>query len=214
MVDHSETGFERGTLIRADLHLHTRYSPDASINPKTVVHQLYAHPTIKAAAITDHDTLRGYHKVKQLAKPYPDLVVIPGVEVTSVGGHILALGITRLPPKPWTAKKIIEFVRKNGGVSVAAHPYRPPGLGDAALDYNFDAVEVLNGISTPQANDRAKRLSRVMDLLGLAGSDAHHADQMWTVYTEVESSLEVNSILEAIREGRVKVAYSKGSIHF
>jgi predicted metal-dependent phosphoesterase TrpH len=201
-------------LIRADLHLHTNYSPDASTNPKTIVNQLYAHPSIKAVAITDHNTTKGYHKTRKLASPYQDILIIPGIEVSAIGGDIIILGVTEPPPKPWTPENIIDYTKEQNGITVAAHPYRTYGLGDQAKNYNFDAIETLNGISTAQANKMAQKLAKTTGLPGVAGSDAHRANELWSVYTEVQASLDIDEILKAIKKGLVKAASTKKSIHF
>jgi len=201
-------------LIRADLHIHTTYSPDASINPKTIVNQLYAHPFIKAVAITDHNTTKGYHKVRKLASAHEDILIIPGIEVSAIGGDIIILGVAELPPKPWTPENIINYAKEQNGITVAAHPYRAYGLGDSARNYDFDAIEVLNGISTPQANKMAQKLAKTMGLPGVAGSDAHRANELWSVYTEVQASSNTEEILKALKKGLVKVASTGKSIHF
>jgi predicted metal-dependent phosphoesterase TrpH len=201
-------------LIRADLHIHTKYSPDASINPKTIVDQLYAHPYIKAVAITDHNTTKGYHKTRKLASAYQDILIIPGIEVTTTEGDIIILGVTEPPPKPWTPENIIDYTKQQNGITIAAHPYRTYGLGDQAKNYDFDAIETLNGISTPQANKTAQKLAKTMNLPGVAGSDAHRTNEMWSVYTEVQASLNIDEILKAIKKGLVKAAHSTKSIHF
>ena len=201
-------------MIRADLHIHTTYSPDASINPKTIVNQLYAHPYIKAVAITDHNTLEGYYKVQKLASAYEDILIIPGIEVTTTEGDIIILGITEPPPKPWTPENVIDYTKQQNGITIAAHPYRTYGLGDLAKNYDLDAIEVLNGISTPQANKIAQNLAKTMSLSGVAGSDAHRVDEMWTAYTEVQASSNTEEILTAIKKGLVKIASTRKSIHF
>lgn len=94
-------------MIIADLHVHTKYSFDASIQPKTIVEKLYAHPFIKAIAITDHNTIEGYYKVRELASAYQDILIIPGVELATVEGDLILLGVEELPPKPWTVREVI-----------------------------------------------------------------------------------------------------------
>ncbi|MEM1563883.1 MAG: PHP domain-containing protein [Candidatus Bathyarchaeia archaeon] len=202
------------TLIRADLHIHTIFSHDASINPKIIVEQLFAHPYIKAAAITDHNTVKGYYKVLELAKAYPDILIIPGVEVSSVGGDLVLLGIAEVPPPPWTVESIIDFAHERGGLVVAAHPYRIFGLGDFAKNYDIDAVEVLNGGCPRQLNMLAEELAKAMALPGVAGSDAHRVDELWTVYNEIQASTDLDEILKAVKHGFVRVAYAEKSIHF
>lgn len=204
----------RVALIRVDLHIHTRYSFDATIYPKSIVEQLQANPLIKAAAITDHNTVKGYYKVRELASGNKDILIIPGVEISAIEGDIIVLGIAELPPQPWTVKNVVDFAKERGGLVVAAHPYREYGVGDLAKNYNFDAIEVLNGNSTPYLNRMAENLAREMGLPGVGGSDAHNVDELWTAYTEIQASLDIDEILEALRKGNVK-AYSMGkSIHF
>jgi predicted metal-dependent phosphoesterase TrpH len=201
-------------LIRVDLHLHTTYSSDASIPPKTIVNQLHAHPFIKAVAITDHNTVRGYYRVQELASADQDILIIPGIEVSAIGGDLIVLGVAELPSKPWTIENVIDFARERDGLVVVAHPYRAYGLGDLAKNYGFDAIEVLNGISAPHVNKMAENLANAMGLPGVAGSDAHRADELWTVYTEVQASSDTDEILKAVKKGLVRVAYARKSIHF
>ena len=201
-------------MIRADLHIHTNYSFDASIQPKTIVDQLYAHPFIKAIAITDHNTVEGYHKVRESASAYKDILIIPGVEVSTINGDLIVLGVAELPPRPWTVQSVIDFARERGGVSIAAHPYREYGLGDLTKNYDVDAIEILNGASASHINKLAENLAKEMGLPGVAGSDAHHADELWTVYTEVQASSDIDEILEAIKKGLIRVTLTERSIHF
>jgi predicted metal-dependent phosphoesterase TrpH len=201
-------------MIRADLHVHTVYSPDASINPKTIVDQLCAHPFIKAVAITDHNTVEGYYKVRELASVYEDVLIIPGVEVSTVDGDLIVLGIAELPLKPWTVRNVIDFAKEKGALTIAAHPYRALGLGDLARKYDVDAIEVLNGASPPNVNRLAENLAKEMTLPGVAGSDAHQASDLWTVYTEVQASSDIDEILKVIKKGFVRVASTGTSTRF
>ena len=201
-------------MIRADLHVHTVFSYDASIQPKTLVDQLLAHPFIKAVAVTDHNTVRGYYKVRELASVYEDILIIPGVEVSTVGGDLLILGVAEVPLQPWTVESVIDFARSRGGLVIAAHPYRAFGLGDSAKNYNIDAVEVLNGGCPRQLNILAEKLAKMAGLPGVAGSDAHRKEGLWTVYSEIQASTDLEDILKAIKRGLVRVSYTEKSIHF
>lgn len=201
-------------MIRADLHIHTKYSSDASTNPKTIVDQLYAHPFIKAVAITDHNTVEGYYKVRELASAYEDILIIPGVEISTAEGDLIVLGVAELPPKPWTVKNVINFARERKSLVIAAHPYRAYGLGNLTKNYEVDAIEVLNGTSPPHMNKLAENLAKTMGLPGVAGSDAHMAEELWTVYTEIQASSDIDEILKAIKNGLVRVAMAEKSIHF
>jgi hypothetical protein len=201
-------------MIRADLHFHTCYSPDATNSPKNIVEKLNKHPTVKAMAITDHNTLEGYRKTAELAKAYSDILIIPGVEISAEEGEIILLGIRQLPPEPWVVRNVIAYSKAVNAVTIAAHPYRGYGLGDFAAKLDLDAIETLNGITSPHQNKKAEELARVRGLPGVAGSDSHFYYDPWNVYTEIQASLDVDEILAAITKGNVRASLTEKSIDF
>jgi len=201
-------------MIRADLHFHTCYSPDATNPPKRIVDKLNAHPTMKAIAITDHNTLEGYRKTSELAKAYSDILIIPGVEINAEEGEIILLGIEKLPPEPWTARNVVTYAKQNNALAIAAHPYRGYGLGDKAAQFDLDAIETLNGITPPNQNKKAEELAKTLGLPGVAGSDAHYPIDPWNVYTEIQAPLDIDEALQAIKKGLINVSYTEKSIHF
>jgi len=95
---------------------------------------------------------------------------------------------------------------QGGRVGIAAQAL---GIGDAAVKMPADAVEIMNPWATPQENKLAEELARTRNLPSVAGSDAHKPEQMFKGYTEVFSEPNVKSVLEAIRNGKVKVAPTK-----
>jgi predicted metal-dependent phosphoesterase TrpH len=197
-----------------DLHIHTVYSADSIIQPKTLVDMLATHSFIKAAAVTDHDSVRGCKATVELARAIPDILIIPGVEITTNFGDILVLGTDELPPRPWTPEAVIDYAKSIGGVSIIAHPFREYGMGERARDYDEDAIEVLNGGSSQAANQQAKELAKSLGKPGTAGSDAHQVPELFSVYSKVEAGLDVDQILDAIKKGNVSAYATKGSIHF
>jgi predicted metal-dependent phosphoesterase TrpH len=200
--------------LYADFHIHTIYSADSVIQPKTLVDMLAAHNFIKVAAVTDHDSVRGCRATVELASLYPDILVVPGVEISTDQGDVVVLGTYELPPKPWTPEDVADFAKSVGGISIVAHPFRMYGMGEGARNYKVDAIEVLNGGSSPKANDEAKELAKSMGLPGTAGSDAHQVSELFSVYNKVEASLDVDSVLKAIKNGFVSTQLNSGSIHF
>jgi predicted metal-dependent phosphoesterase TrpH len=201
-------------LIHADLHVHTTYSSDSTVLPKNLVEQLVTHSFVKVAAVTDHDTVRACSLTRQLASAYPDILVIPGTEISTPQGDVVILGAEEMPTHPWTVENVIDFARERDYVSVVAHPYREYGMGDLAKNYKFDAVEVLNGGSSPSANESARELAKLMGLPGVAGSDAHQPSELCTVYSAIKASMDVDEILRAIKKGLVSVSPFRKSIRF
>ncbi len=201
-------------MIWADLHIHTTYSDDSTVIPKVLIEQLVKHPFIKVAAVTDHGSVQGCRSIRQMASSYPDILVIPGVEISAGEGDILVLGIEELPPQPWTIENVVDFARETNCVSVVAHPYREYGMGDLARKFKFDAVEILNGAASTGENRSALELARLMGLPGVAGTDSHRPQELFRVYTEIQAGLDLEEILKAIRKGMVKASPTPGSIHF
>ncbi len=200
--------------LYADLHIHTVYSPDSVVQPKSLVDQLVAHSFIKVAAITDHDSVRGCRATIELASVYPDILIIPGCEITTPQGDMLVLGTEELPPTPWTPENVADFAKSIDGVCIVAHPFRLYGMGDLARNYKVDAIEVLNGGSNVAANNEAKELAKSMGLPGTAGSDAHQMSELFSVCSKIDASLSVDAVLKAIKKGAVSTQLVHGSIHF
>lgn len=75
-----------------DLHLHTLAS-DGRLSPTELV-QLAAGQGLKVIAISDHDTTEGLAEAYQAAQQFPDLRIIPGIELSTdiPGDEIHMLG--------------------------------------------------------------------------------------------------------------------------
>ncbi len=75
----------------ADLHLHTTAS-DGRLTPRQLI-DLAALKGLQVVAVTDHDTTDGLEEAFQTASLYPDLTLIPGIELgTDIPGseiHVL-----------------------------------------------------------------------------------------------------------------------------
>ena len=175
---------------------------------------LVAHKFIKVAAVTDHDSVRVCKVTVELASVYPDILIIPGIEISTPQGDLLVLGTYELPPKPWTPEIVVDFAKSIGGVSIVAHPFREYGMGERAKNYKVDAIEVQNGGSSKEANNNAKEFAKSLGLPGTAGSDAHQVSELFSVYNKVDSSLDLDAVLNAVKKGSVSAHVNSGSIHF
>ncbi|MDE2861445.1 MAG: PHP domain-containing protein [Chloroflexota bacterium] len=79
-------------MVEADLHLHTTHS-DGRLTPTQLV-ELVAAKGLRAAAITDHDSTEGIPEALEAASRFPQLTIIPGVELSTdiPGNEIHMLG--------------------------------------------------------------------------------------------------------------------------
>ncbi|QSX00399.1 PHP domain-containing protein [Haloterrigena alkaliphila] len=187
---------------RYDLQIHTNASPCSSTPPERVA-EAAADAGLDGVAVTDHDTLANVDAVRDAA---PDgLAVIPGVEVTTTEGHLLALDVAEPPPKtdPLT---VIDRVHEQGGVAILSHPFdtlRQFYETDLeALAEAVDGVEAVNSRCVRRRfNDRAASFAAARDLPATGGSDAHFPMEVGRAYTIVEGD---GSLADAVREGRVR----------
>ena len=189
----------RDLYLKIDLHVHTRYSHDST----TTLDQILAYSQkrgLDGVAITDHDVVTGALKLIQKVE---GLLVIPGVEVTTSRGHVLALNITRPIPMELSPFETVQTIHEAGGIAVAAHPtvfYK--GLR-GQVNSNFDAVEVINASSFPffLSTHLSQKLAVRLNLPQTAGSDAHYASEIGFAYTIVDTEPEINEIVHAIKKG-------------
>ncbi|MCX5994798.1 MAG: PHP domain-containing protein, partial [Chloroflexi bacterium] len=82
-------------LLKADLHVHTRYSEDSLSPPEKIV-QHCLKVGINCLAVTDHNTITGAVEVKRLA-PFK---VIVSEEILTTQGEIIGYFLTEeIPPR-------------------------------------------------------------------------------------------------------------------
>ncbi|MCQ2069630.1 MAG: CehA/McbA family metallohydrolase [archaeon] len=172
--------------MKADLHVHTNYSEDGKTTPQQVIDRCIEEG-IGCVAITDHNSFKAYFDVKDNGK----VIVIPGEEVSSTEGHILAFGIDREIPKGLGIQETIDAIHEAGGYAFAAHPYRWwSGLGEKnTLNYPFDGVEARNAKSIPSANVKSMKLAKKIGKPISAGSDAHTPAPVGNGYVDLPDDI-------------------------
>jgi len=164
--------------IVADLHMHTSWSHDCSIDPAELVDHAEAEG-LGAIAVTDHNVFGGALEAVDLAAGR-DLVVIPGEEVkTDNQGEVIGLFLEREIPRGLSFADTIAAIREQGGLVYVPHPFdRMHSIPDPRTLHrhlsDIDVLEVYNARLLFEAyNDEALRFARKYNLTMGAGSDAH-----------------------------------------
>lgn len=186
--------------INVDLHVHTTFSKDSLITPKDLI--FYAKKRgLNAVAVTDHDQLDGAYKIAKET----DFLIIPGMEVSSGDGHIVALNVQELIPKGLSAVETVERIHKAGGVAIACHPYVYfKGCLRENVCATFDAIEVINARAFPFKSSvkKAEEAAEKFGLSRVAGTDAHYGPQIGYGYTAIDAAEPtVEAIAKAIVDG-------------
>jgi hypothetical protein len=186
--------------INADLHVHSNCSKDSLITPKDLVY--YAKKRgLNAVAVTDHDQIEGSLKIARES----DFLVIPGMEVSSADGHIVALNLQELVARGLSAQETVERIHRAGGIAIAVHPYAwlKGSLASHVEDAKFDAVETLNASAFPfnRCKRKAEETARKLHLPCVGGTDAHYGPTIGCGYTVIDCEATVDAIVKAIVNG-------------
>ena len=127
-------------MAQVDFHLHTTVS-DGRLTPAQLV-SLLAQRGLRVVAITDHDITDGLEPAWQAARAYPQLTILPGVELsTDIPGneiHVLGLGIDY----------------QDAGFQAKLEEFRDSRVGRAR-----DMVERLSELGMPLDWDRVREIA-------------------------------------------------------
>ncbi len=193
--------------MQIDMHVHTNVSFDSKIKIGILLKKM-KFLELDGIAITDHDSIAGISKAKELAKNY-GVKVFSAVEITTRKGHILVYGVEENPPFKRSVKETLDWVKDHDGAAVCAHPYKiaSPSLKDEIYKHKFDAIEINAKCSVSQ-NKAAETASHVMNLPLIGGSDAHFIDGVGNIitsfYDEINDEAE---LVKAIKSGKCEVIY-------
>jgi hypothetical protein len=204
-----------------DLHNHTGWgSGDSHLDPSDLIEQARRWG-LDGIAITEHNQVWDPEKIEMLRHRH-GFTVIGGVEVDTDVGHVLAFGLQgpyrwiRLP----TIDELRSLVDEAGGVIVAAHPFRGPAAamhsdqpgeeesGESAGRDPWrlvDAVEVHNGLASPQQRRLAAELAHRLDLPTTGGSDTHRIMDVAASFTVFDDEIkDERDLVAAIKTRRCR----------
>ncbi|TKX60174.1 histidinol-phosphatase [Halorubrum sp. SS7] len=108
--------------VSIDPHVHSEGSYDGH-EPVELILEHAAEIGLDAVVITDHDVIRESKRAAEIAHEY-GLIGIPGVEVSTAHGHLLAVGVDRMPPRGRPYAETVRWVRDRGGVAIVPHPFQ------------------------------------------------------------------------------------------
>ncbi|MGH3369566.1 MAG: CehA/McbA family metallohydrolase, partial [Nocardioidaceae bacterium] len=204
---------------RGDLHLHTVYSDGRRTMPELL--QASRAAGLDFIASTEHNNQSaglewGRHTPA-------DFLVVHGEEVTTRGGHWLAIGTPAGTWVDWRYRaqdgRFPEFARQVhdlGGLAIVAHPFTPFSGTSWTFGYeHVDAVEIWNGPWTLDDQFAVEHWHQMLvagDYVPAVGSSDSHRDGqvVGLPHTVVlAESLATGSLLDGIRAGRAWVAESR-----
>lgn len=202
------------TTLSIDPHVHSDGSYDGH-EPVELILEHAADIGLDAVVITDHDEIEESLRAATLAPRY-GLIGIPGVEVSTAHGHLLALGVEELPDSGRPFGETVAEVRDMGGVAAVPHPFqrsrhgvRKGHIGDC------DAIEVYNSmLFTGYWNRRAKAFAERHEYPKLGASDAHYLPNVGRAYTEITietdrkptaADVTSDTVIDALADGATRI---------
>jgi hypothetical protein len=166
----------------ADLHIHSIYSHDSWLSPKTIVRKAID-AGLTCIAITDHGTIRGGIEARKNVGDQT-LEIIIGTEIRTDCGDIMGLELSEeIRSTAW--KEVIREIRDQGGIAVFPHPYRDHTDIEEIAGY-VDFIECWNARSIPEQNSLAADLARRFSKPVTLGSDAHVASEIGSVQVRLD----------------------------
>jgi predicted metal-dependent phosphoesterase TrpH len=183
--------------LKLDLHVHTDRSSDAFTSPKQLA-TICRDRGLDGLAITDHNVLA--------VDSSDELVILPGIEISTRHGHVIGLGMSEAVPRGLSADETIRRIRDLNGVSIIPHPYDllRSSVRPHLLTVRPDIIEVINSSSFLHSVtwNRARKFAEKEKYPMTAGSDSHIPQTIGRAYTEVECrSKDAESVLASLRSG-------------
>jgi predicted metal-dependent phosphoesterase TrpH len=188
-------------MLKLDLHLHSCFSDDAIGSPLDFVKSLRKQK-LSGMALTDHNTIQGYQQVRDYVAK--DFVIIPGIEISTADGHLLAFNIMHDIPPGRSIEETVDQVIDGGGVPIVPHLFRLlSGIKKEKLkeiQTKVPAIEVFNGCSVPSTNLKTAKIAHEFYFGGTGGSDSHDPSFAGYAYTVIDSTdLNIDTIVSEIQ---------------
>ncbi|MEO6206668.1 MAG: PHP-associated domain-containing protein [Candidatus Limnocylindrales bacterium] len=177
---------------RADLHIHTVAS-DGTADVQAILDHVATLGDLDVIAIADHERIDAALAARTIAADKGlRFQVVVGEEVTTLGGHLLALYLER-PIKPYRSlRSTILAIHDVGGLAIPAHPLVPFPLcaqgwvlrgllDDPDERAHPDALETFNPTALGRPwHDRVVRFAELHGIAQVGNSDAHALDAIGT----------------------------------
>ncbi len=194
--------------MRFELHCHSCHSRGSKIpfegipSPEDIVRHAKA-LGLDGVAITDHLTTKAWDAARKEAKRQ-GIIFIPGVELQTREGHLIALGISEPVANFLGVEETVEKIHEACGIAIAPHPFDIRGEGLKRLAFRADAVEIFNALNIDMINNRfTASLFRKTDAGMVVGSDSHTLATLG-LCVNIMDAHDVPSLLRCIKKRQVR----------
>jgi predicted metal-dependent phosphoesterase TrpH len=203
-------------MLRADFHIHTKYSMDCSNELEDIVKRCQK-LGLTCIAIADHDAVEGGLELQKLA-PFK---VIVAEEILTYDGEIMGMFLKQRIASGIPIGKAIAAIKEQGGLVNIPHPFDP--MRGLRLDEDefdklapqIDLIEVFNArVLSAQTNKEAVNFAKEHNLPGTAGSDSHSIAEMGSVAVTMNDFNTPAEFLAALKTAKIVGKRASPFVHF
>ncbi len=191
-------------LISVEFHCHTIYSNDSSNRLDALIRTARGRG-IERLAITDHNTIEGALRAKELA---PDLIIV-GEEVLTERGELIAYYVQEEIPKGLSVAETLKRMKAQNAFISIPHPFDLRRHGwplEELIELlpEVDALEVFNARCLRKVhNEKALTFAWARGIPMLAGSDAHSLVELGLAVTRLPVFNNAEELRVAIRKTEI-----------
>ncbi len=202
-------------MLKADLHIHTKYSMDCDTPLEKIVSRCLE-SGINCIAIADHGTIEGALQMQSIA-PFK---VIIAEEILTHHGEIMGMFLKHGIPSGLSVEQTISQIKAQDALVCIPHPFDT--LRHSALDSNMieeiaeqiDVIEVFNSRSILRSPPKAQVFAEKYGIPQSAGSDAHTTHEIGNAYVEMPEFNGKDDFLQALAKGKVYGRRTNPLVHF
>jgi len=204
---------KKGSWLKGNFHIHTTRS-DGVFSPQDVIKK-YAELGHDFLSFSDHDRLMTEKEYEKLDSN--GIVLIPGVEISANGPHMLYIDSEKEIPPEQPRQKILNeiekiFAQTGRGFAVINHPDWQNEFNHCSIEQmnewtDYLGIEIYNGVigrldGSPYATNKWDiLLSQGKTVWGFANDDSHRDGDHGLGWNVVFAEKTRKSIIDAIRQG-------------
>lgn len=180
----------------ADLHIHTALGDGMAEIPEVLAY-VEEQTDLSVIAITEHDELRTAELARDIwSRGSYRFEMVPGEEVTTLEGHVLALYIDKPIEGLRPLEPTLEAIHKQGGFAIIPHPmsWLTRSVGQRTIErvlrqdiagVSFDGMEQSVSPAARVTSKKAHRLNQERyHFAEVGGSDAHFLPAIGSSHTQ------------------------------
>jgi predicted metal-dependent phosphoesterase TrpH len=201
--------------MKIDMHVHTCYSSDSSLQLSDIV-SVVNEGRLDGVAITDHNEIIGAQKLQQMAS-FP---VIVGEEIMTESGEIIGLFLKKRISPGLSLIETIDCIKEQEGLVAVPHPFdrlRSSAINITKLNTIINHIDLLEAFNSrnifSKDNSAAAFFAEQNGIAKIAGSDAHTKSEIGAAYIAIMNFANPEEFMASISNADIFTSKSPISVH-